>query len=76
VVFPQAEHARLAGTIALALLKKGNALPNADREAVIKTLVGITKEKGDAAGGKTVFTNICAKCHTHTGIGYRFSPQA
>ncbi len=60
---------------ALALLKKGNALPNADREAVIKTLVGITKEKGDATAGKMVFTSICTKCHTHTGVGTSIGPD-
>ena len=62
-------------TIAVALLKKGGVLPNADREAVIKGLLAITKEKGDAAAGKVVFTNICAKCHTHTGVGTSIGPD-
>ncbi len=38
---------------AVAILEKGGALPNADREAVIKGLLALTKEKGDAAAGKT-----------------------
>ena len=61
--------------IALALLKKGGVLPNADREAVIQSLVEITKEKGDAAAGKLVFTNICSKCHMHTGVGTAIGPD-
>ena len=60
---------------AVVLLQKGGALPNADREAVIKGLLAITKEKGDAAAGKLVFTNVCAKCHTHTGIGTSIGPD-
>ncbi len=61
--------------IAVALLKKGGALPNADREAVIRGMLDITKEKGDATAGKLVFTTICAKCHTHTGVGAAIGPD-
>src|SRR4029077_12770960 len=60
---------------AVALLRKGGVLPNADREAVIKGLLAITKEKGDAAAGKLVFTNICAQCHTHNGTGTANGPD-
>jgi uncharacterized protein len=61
--------------IAVGLLTKSGVLPNADREAVIKGLIGITKEKGDAAAGKAVFTSICAKCHMHTGAGTAIGPD-
>ncbi len=61
--------------LAVALLKKGGVLPNADREAVIKGLLDITKMKGDATAGKLVFTTICAKCHTHTGVGAAIGPD-
>src|SRR5581483_3464939 len=54
---------------ALALLRRGGALPNADRQAVIDELVSVTKVAGDAAAGKAVFKAQCAKCHVHGGEG-------
>jgi putative membrane-bound dehydrogenase-like protein len=60
---------------AVALLKKSGVLPSADREAVIKGLLAITREKGDVAAGKLVFTNICAKCHRHSGVGTAIGPD-
>ena len=30
---------------------------------------------GDAAAGKVVFKNTCAKCHVHTGEGTRIGPD-
>ena len=51
---------------AVALLRRGGALPNADRQKVIEEMLPITK-KGDAAAGKLVFKNQCLKCHTHSG---------
>jgi putative membrane-bound dehydrogenase-like protein len=62
-------------TLALELFKKGGVLPNADREAVIQSLLSITKEKGDPAAGKVVFTNTCSKCHVHSGIGTAIGPD-
>jgi len=61
--------------VALALLKKGGVLPNADREAVIQSLLDITKEKGDPAAGKLVFTDTCSKCHVHSGVGTAIGPE-
>jgi putative membrane-bound dehydrogenase-like protein len=60
---------------ALALLKRGGALPNADRQKVIDELLPVTKEKGDAAAGKVVFKNQCAKCHRHNGEGENVGPD-
>src|SRR5439155_26983520 len=37
---------------ARALLRRGDALPNADRQKVIDEFVAVTKEKGDVAAGK------------------------
>ncbi|HJZ90611.1 MAG TPA: PVC-type heme-binding CxxCH protein, partial [Gemmataceae bacterium] len=60
---------------AVALLSRGGALPNADRQKVIEEFLAITKEKGDAAAGKVVFQKQCAKCHTHTGEGQNIGPD-
>jgi putative membrane-bound dehydrogenase-like protein len=60
---------------ALAILKRGGALPSPDRQAVIEDLIGIVKEKGDPAAGKVVFANQCAKCHTHSGEGQAIGPD-
>jgi putative membrane-bound dehydrogenase-like protein len=60
---------------AVALLRRGGALPNADRQKVIEELLPIIKEKGNADAGKVVFTNQCAKCHTHTGEGTPVGPD-
>jgi uncharacterized protein len=60
---------------AVALLKKGGALPNSDREAVIQSMMDVTKEKGDPAAGKLVFTNTCSKCHVHSGVGTAIGPD-
>src|SRR5262249_37509106 len=61
--------------LAVALLQRGGALPNADRQKVIDEFVAITKEKGDAAAGKQIFVKQCAKCHTHTGEGTNIGPD-
>ena len=60
---------------ALAVLKRGGALPAADRQMVIEELNGIVKEKGDPAAGKVAFTNQCAKCHMHSGEGQNIGPD-
>jgi putative membrane-bound dehydrogenase-like protein len=60
---------------ALALLQRGNVLPNADRQKVVEELLPVTKVKGDAAAGKLVFKNQCAKCHVHGGEGERIGPD-
>ncbi|MCI0379416.1 MAG: ThuA domain-containing protein [Gemmataceae bacterium] len=60
---------------ALALLKKGGILPNADRQKVIEELLPLSKAKGDVAAGKLVFKNVCAKCHIHSGEGTAIGPD-
>jgi putative membrane-bound dehydrogenase-like protein len=57
------------------LLKRGGVLPNADRQKVLDELMPIVKLKGDAAAGKVVFKNQCAKCHVHGGEGTRIGPD-
>jgi hypothetical protein len=60
---------------AIALLRRGGALPNPDRQKVIDEFLPIIKEKGDAANGKVVFKNQCQKCHTHSGEGTVVGPD-
>jgi putative membrane-bound dehydrogenase-like protein len=60
---------------AVAALRRGDALPNADRQKVIDEMIGVTKQKGDAAAGKLVFKNTCSKCHVHGGEGERIGPD-
>ncbi len=49
------------------LLAQGGGLPDADRQKVIDSLLPIVTKGGDPARGKLVFTQQCAKCHTHAG---------
>ena len=60
---------------ALAWLKSGGALPNADRQKVLDELLPITKVKGDPLAGKLVFKNVCAKCHVHGAEGTQIGPD-
>jgi uncharacterized protein len=60
---------------AVALLRRGGALPSADRQKVIDEFLPITKEKGDAAAGLAVFKKQCTKCHTHSGEGTKIGPD-
>jgi putative heme-binding domain-containing protein len=57
------------------VFRKGGVLPNADRQKVLEEFLAITKVKGDAAAGKVVFKNQCAKCHVHSGEGQRIGPD-
>jgi putative heme-binding domain-containing protein len=57
------------------LLEQAGGLPNPDREKVIAQLLSEVEEKGDAAAGKVVFKNQCAKCHTHSGEGEKIGPD-
>jgi putative heme-binding domain-containing protein len=60
---------------AIAVLRRGGALPNPDRQKVIDEFMAITNEKGDAANGKLVFKNQCSKCHMHSGDGAQVGPD-
>ncbi|MEX2173346.1 MAG: c-type cytochrome, partial [Pirellulaceae bacterium] len=65
---------RIAGR-ARRLLEAGGGLPNADRQKVLDDLRPLTEQTGDAAAGKVVFKNQCAKCHTHAGEGAKIGPD-
>ena len=58
-----------------ALMAKGGGLPDADRQKVIDELSPIVLNGGDASRGKLVFTQQCAKCHTHSGEGGKVGPD-
>lgn len=60
---------------AIALLRRGGALPNPDRQKVLQEFLPITKEKGDPVAGKVVFLNQCSKCHVHGTEGNRIGPD-
>jgi putative heme-binding domain-containing protein len=60
---------------AIALLRRGGALPNPDRQKVLEELLSVTKEKGDPVAGKAVFVNQCSKCHVHGTEGNRIGPD-
>jgi putative membrane-bound dehydrogenase-like protein len=48
---------------------------SADREEIVKKLLPLAKEKGDATRGKEVFTTSCAVCHTFNGQGGKVGPD-
>ena len=48
---------------------------SADREAVIKKLLPLAKERGDAMKGKEVFATQCATCHAIGGQGGKIGPD-
>ena len=58
-----------------ALIAKGGGLPDADRQKVIDRLSPLVLQGGDAAKGKVVFAQQCAKCHTFGGEGGKVGPD-
>ncbi len=60
---------------ARALLARSGGLPDPNRQKVIDELLPLTKKSGDAAAGKLIFKNNCAKCHTHSGEGAKIGPD-
>jgi hypothetical protein len=48
---------------------------SSDREEIVKQLLPLAKEKGDAARGKEVFTTSCAVCHAINGQGGKVGPD-
>jgi putative membrane-bound dehydrogenase-like protein len=48
---------------------------SADREEIVKKLLPLAKEKGDAARGKEVFNASCAVCHLFNGQGGKVGPD-
>lgn len=57
------------------LLAAGGGLPNPDRQKVIDKFMEVTKVTGDAAAGKKLFVDNCAKCHKHGGEGATIGPD-
>jgi len=48
---------------------------SADREEIVKKLLPLAKEKGDAARGREVFAASCAVCHVINGQGGKVGPD-
>ena len=58
------------------LLRRGGALPNADRQKVLEELVAASRRTtAMPTAGKVVFKNQCAKCHVHGGEGTHIGPD-
>lgn len=57
------------------LLSGGGGLPDADRQMVIDELGPKVLVSADAAKGKEVFKQQCAKCHMHSGEGNKIGPD-
>ncbi|MEX1223081.1 MAG: c-type cytochrome, partial [Pirellulales bacterium] len=60
---------------AKALIARGGGLPDADRQKVIDELSKLVLDTGDAARGKLVYKQQCAKCHKHQGEGGEVGPD-
>ena len=60
---------------AVAVLESGGALPNANRVAVLEQYTAATHGTGDVTRGKKLFTDVCAKCHRHSGEGVAIGPD-
>jgi putative membrane-bound dehydrogenase-like protein len=52
-----------------------NANISSDRQEVVKALLPLAKEKGDAVRGKEVFATQCANCHAINGEGGKIGPD-
>ena len=65
---------RLIARRAERLSDTGNPV-SADREEIVKKLLPVAKEKGDAARGKEVYTATCAVCHVFNGQGGKVGPD-
>ncbi|TWU02985.1 Trehalose utilization [Stieleria varia] len=60
------------------ILSRGGAVPNADRQAVMESLISVTKATGNVENGMAVFTKNCVNCHLHgklPGLGKRIGPD-
>jgi putative membrane-bound dehydrogenase-like protein len=57
------------------LLATGGGLPEPDRQRVLDRLAPLVRDGGDAARGKKVFVEQCAKCHRHGTEGGQVGPD-
>ncbi|WP_435015917.1 PVC-type heme-binding CxxCH protein [Tundrisphaera sp. TA3] len=69
--FPDRSIARRAR----AVVAKGGAMPDADRQKVIDEVAKVALKGGDVAKGKAAFVQQCAKCHMHSGEGGKVGPD-
>ena len=60
---------------ARAVVSRGGALPDADRQKVIEEIGKVALKGGDVARGKAAFVGQCAKCHMHSGEGGKVGPD-
>ncbi len=58
-----------------AILKRGGALPNADRQKVLEEMLPVALLNGNPAAGKVIFKEQCANCHKHNGEGAEIGPD-
>ena len=56
-------------------LGDASATVSADRADIMKQMLPLAKEKGNAAHGKEVFTASCAVCHIFNGQGGKVGPD-
>ncbi|MFN9717723.1 MAG: PVC-type heme-binding CxxCH protein [Planctomycetota bacterium] len=61
--------------LAETLMAAGGGLPDADRDKVLKSLLPICDEEGDAKAGKAMFLKHCSKCHMHGTEGKAIGPN-
>ncbi|MEX0586437.1 MAG: c-type cytochrome, partial [Pirellulales bacterium] len=57
------------------ILERGGGLPNPDRQKVLDQFLPIARQRGDAAIGKKVYMDQCAKCHRHGSEGTSIGPD-
>lgn len=57
------------------ILARDSGLPSPDRQKVLDELLPLARKSGDAAAGKEVFKQQCAKCHMHSGEGNKIGPD-
>lgn len=53
----------------------GGQLPNDDRKRVVGQFMPQVDRAGDAAKGRVIFEQNCAKCHRHGTIGAKIAPD-
>ena len=58
-----------------AILERGGALPNPNRQKVLDEMMEVTELSGDASAGKIIFTKSCANCHQFRGEGQKVGPD-
>jgi len=70
-VHPDREIRKVAET----LMAAGGGLPDADRDKVLKTLLPMCEESGDAVVGKAMYVKHCSRCHMHGTEGKTIGPN-